>query len=195
MIDALQSRNDPRLPIYAEPAESDGQFRGLPNGLTPPEITGTTVADYSTPGARFIAPDAPSVLMSYAEVLFLAAEAAERGWIAGDPETLYRQGIEASMQELGIAQGAIDTYLGQASVDYAGLESILLQKWIAIYLAGPEAFAEVRRTGIPNLPLPVNAVIDQLPSRMPYPANEGLFNAENFAPYQDVEFTVPLWWM
>ena len=172
MVEALTSRNDPRLPLFAAPAQSDGAFRGLPNGLLPAQVEGgSTVNDYSTIGPALLAADAPSVLMSYAEVLFLGAEAAARGWIAADPAELYRQGIEASMKEYGVPQGAIDAYLAEPSVAYTGTRDILLQKWIAVYLQGPEAFNEVRRTGVPHLPLPGRAVIGQLPARLPYPPN------------------------
>ena len=150
--------------------------------------------DYSTIGAAFIAADAPSVLMSYAEVLLLGAEAAARGWISGNPAALYAAGIEASMMQHGISQAAINAYVAQPSVAYQNRDDILLQKWIATYLAGPEAFAEVRRTGQPTLPLPNDAVIPKLPARMPYPPEEGLYNP-NFEPYAGVEYTVPLWWM
>jgi hypothetical protein len=197
MIDALQSRSDPRLPLFASPAASDGAFRGLPNGFLPAEVGGgSTLSDFSTIGPALLAPDAPSVLMSYAEVLFLGAEAVTRGWIAGDAAALYRQGITASMQAYGVSQAAIDAYLARPNVAYSGVNSIYLQKWIALYLQGPEAFTEVRRTGQPALPLPHDAVIDQLPARMPYPPNEGLYNP-NFTEdgFADIDYEQPLWWM
>ena len=37
-------------------------------------------------------------------------------------------------------------------------------------------------------------MIDEIPSRMPYPANEGLYNP-NFKDYEGVDYTTPLWWM
>ena len=188
--------DDPRLAIYADPAVSDGVIRGLPNGWLPAEIgSGTTVNDYSTIGSAFVAADAPSVLLSYAEVLFLGAEAAARGWILADPGTLYRQAIEASMAQYGVSAAATAAFV--AAHPYTGLNDILEQKWVALYLLGPESFADVRRTGIPNLPLPGppgSAVINSLPTRMPYPADEGLYNP-NFEPYLNVDFTQPLWWM
>ncbi len=193
IVDSLAARNDPRLAVFADAAASDGIMRGLRNGLLPIDEN-RGVADYSTIGAAFLAPDAPSVLMSYAEVLFLGAEAAARGWISGDPEALYRDAITASMEQHGIAPAAIEAYLAQPSVAYTGLDDILTQKWIALYMAGPEAFAEVRRTGIPDLTPAENGVIDEIPSRMPYPANEGLYNP-NFKDYEGVDYTTPLWWM
>jgi hypothetical protein len=74
------------------------------------------------------------------------------------------------------------------------VNDILLQKWIAVYLQGPEAFSEVRRTGPPALPHPHDSLIPRLPARMPYPPDEGLYNP-NFAPFADVDYTQPLWWM
>ena len=78
----------------------------------------------------------PSIIMSYAEVLFLQAEAALRGWIAGDPAALYAQGITESMLYYGIAQTAINTYLAQPAVAYdpaRAMQQIQLQKWIALF--------------------------------------------------------------
>ena len=194
LVNMLTEFDDPRLPIFVDPAISDGEYRGLPNGRLPAQAGGT-IDDFSWIGAAFIEPDAPAVLMSYAEMLLLGAEAAERGWIGDDAATLYRQGVEASMEQYGIAQGAIDTYLAQPEVAYNGLESIGVQKWLALYLAGPEAFTEFRRTGYPELELAANALTDEFPARLPYPANEGLYNEANFEPYEDVVFTDPVWFM
>jgi hypothetical protein len=130
--------------------------------------------------------------MSLAEVLFLGAEAAERGWITADAATLYRQAITASMEEYGIEQGAITTYLARPNVQYAGLNSIHLQKWIALFLAGPEAFNEFRRTGVPDLQLAANATLPDFPQRLLYPPEEALYNSQNFP--ASVTLTTPVWW-
>ena len=193
IVDTMSALSDPRLPIYANPAASDDVIRGLPNGALPADL-GNTVSDYSTIGDAFVAADAPSVLLSYAEVLFLGAEAAELGWIGDNAATLYMDGITASMEQHGVDSGDITTYLAQAEVAYGDVSDTQFQKWLALYLAGPEAYAEVRRTNVPTLPLPAEAVISQLPTRMPYPPNEGLYNP-NFADYAGVTYTDPLWWM
>ena len=84
MIDMLDGLNDPRLSLYAEPATRDGEYRGHGNGRDdlPP---GQSLAFFSRIGNFWRADGAatPSPLMTYAEVLFLQAEAAARGWIAG----------------------------------------------------------------------------------------------------------------
>ena len=203
LIDRLAAFNDPRLPIYADPAISDGLYRGLRNGLVPGEYdavdcdkgaTETCVAnDFSWIGAYFLDAMTSSPLLSYAEVLFLGAEAAELGWIGDDAETLYQEGITASMTNLGISTTDVTTYLGQAEVDYntgtyQALDAIHVQKWIGLFMSGPEGFADLRRTGwdwttdagttgidlIPseNSQLPPG----MFPARLTYPEEEELVN-------------------
>lgn len=195
LVDRLDARNDPRLAIYAEPAVSDGEFRGLRNGMVPSDL-GLGASDFSTIGSYFLEPDAPSVLMSYAEVLFLGAEAAEMGWITADAADLYARGIEASMTQYGIAQAAIDAYLAQPAVAYTGVDDIWLQKWFALYLAGPEAFNEMRRVGWMDLEPAENSALPagEFPSRLYYPPEEALYNPENFIDLGSEPLTVPVWW-
>ncbi len=202
LVDRMAALNDPRLPIYAEPAATDGAYRGLRNGLVPADYTfnGRTGggSDFSTIGSYFLQPTTPSTFMSYADVMLLGAEAAERGWIAGSASDLYQRGIEASMQELGIAQSAIDTYLAQPAVAYGGLESIYLQRWISLYLAGPEAFSEMRRVGWMDLQPAENSVLPagMFPARLYYPPEENLYNPDNYAAAGgDIPITTPVWWM
>src|SRR5690606_22730165 len=118
-------------------------------------------------------------------------EAAAIGWIAGDPADFYRQAIRASLQEHGVPQAEIDAYLAQPIVAYNGLTSIYLQKWIALFLHGPEAFNEFRRTGVPNLQLAANASQPGFPQRIPYPPEEALYNPPNYKP---VSILDPVWW-
>ncbi|HET9949367.1 MAG TPA: SusD/RagB family nutrient-binding outer membrane lipoprotein, partial [Longimicrobiales bacterium] len=210
LIDRLIAFNDPRLPIYAEPAENDGQFRGMRNGLLPAAHTPPRGAsDFSTIGQYFLEPTTPSDLLSYAETLFLGAEAAERGWIADDAETLYEAGITAAMEDVGVDPADITTYLGQASVGYTtgtyrGVDAIHVQKWIALFLAGPEAFTDLRRYGwswnldagstgeslepAENSALPAG----MFPGRLTYPDTEGLLNPDNYPGDQPLQAT--LWW-
>src|SRR5690606_22697577 len=98
-------------------------------------------------------------------------------WTGGDPGALYAQAITAAMSQLGVSAGDISTYLAQPRVQYqggeAGLRQILLQKWIALFGNGPEAYAEWRRTGVPQLMPGPDAINDNLiPLRLPYPASE-----------------------
>lgn len=178
LVDTLKSLNDPRLPIYARPNQA-GEYVGTPNGdMSDPPLT-----QVSRIGTYFSSAATPAVIMSYSEVLFLRAEAAERGWASGNAGQLYAQAITAAMSELGVSASGIVTYLAQPSVQYqggqTGLNQIWLQKWISLFGNGPEAYAEWRRTGVPTLQAGPDAINDGLiPVRLPYPDRERSLNRE-----------------
>ena len=79
IVDSLKSLGDPRLAIYANP-NAGGNYRGE----IPASQTDVSLDSISRIGTFFSRAAAPSYLMTYAEVLFLQAEAAERGWIDGE---------------------------------------------------------------------------------------------------------------
>ena len=99
------------------------------------------------------------------------------------------------MQQHGVAQPAIDAYLAQPAVAYTGVEDIWLQKWISLYLAGTEAFAEMRRVGWMDLEPAENSSLPagEFPARLYYPPEEGLYNPANYP--GDLALTAPVWWM
>jgi hypothetical protein len=200
MVDTLKSLSDPRLALYAN-ENSDGNYAGMPNGYD--DSHAIRLDTISRLGTYFASATTPAVLMSYGELLFLEAEAAERGWISGNAADLYDQAITASMQQLGIDQGAIDAYLAQPRVAYAGgadgLRQIALQKWIALFGNGPEAYAEWRRTGVPNLVAGPDAYNDgRIPVRLPYPTIEQALNGANLAEaisrQGGDDMNQPVWW-
>ncbi|MBT8398669.1 MAG: SusD/RagB family nutrient-binding outer membrane lipoprotein [Gemmatimonadetes bacterium] len=183
MVETLKDLNDPRLPLYAEPAASDGEYRGHENGLDDVPA-GVSLADISRIGNFWRRDGAatPSMIMTYSEVLFLQAEAAARGWIAGDAEALYMDAIEANMNQYD-AQGAgpsnaeIADYLASAEVAYTGIDDIHLQKWIALFMNGSEAWANVRRVGVPDLPVGADLTwLGKIPVRFSYPSDEQSLN-------------------
>jgi hypothetical protein len=193
-VDSLTSWADPRLPVFAQVNPAGTGYQGLPNGLNDGE--GTPIVNISRFGAFWRStPNAPMELLTYSEVLFLKAEAAERGWITGGSAaaaTFYTTAITASMQQYGIGAGAITAYLAQAKVGYdaagatlAGhLQQIAYQKWVSLFMQGMESWTEVRRTRIPRLVPGPRAVFGagvagQIPERLPYDDNEGVLNATN----------------
>jgi hypothetical protein len=185
-IDTLNSLKDPRLPIYARPTQATGTFVGMPNGLEA-GAAGAYGTRASRLGTKVFAKDQPSYIMTYAEFSFIKAEAAERGWISGSAAQFYQDGIRASMQQWGVADADIATYLAQPSVVYkggtAGLAQIGVQKWIAFFTQGFEAWMEWRRTGYPNLTPAQNARTagGVIPRRMIYPQTEQSFNQGNLS--------------
>ncbi|HWK88956.1 MAG TPA: SusD/RagB family nutrient-binding outer membrane lipoprotein [Longimicrobium sp.] len=192
IVDSLAHRDDPRLAVFADLSD-DGVYRGLPNGTLPGDYELPEGATFSQLGSYFLEPDAPSVIMSYAEVQFLLAEAAARGWIGGSPAAYYQAGIRASMEQYGIDEAAITGYLAQPEVFYNGLPSIYFQKWVALFMTGAEAWAEVRRTGFPAL-TPTRG--SEIPARIPYPNQEQLYNPTNWtaAGGENVTLFDNLWW-
>lgn len=194
LVDSLKRNDDPRLAVYAT-TNGSGEYAGMPNGVT----TDPPLSALSAIGTFFTRADAPSYLMTYAEVLFLRAEAVERGWVAGDAAALYRQAITAHMLQVGVGQPAIDAYLAQPEVAYDGLRSIGVQKWIALFGNGPEAYAEWRRTGYPGLTAGPDALNDgRIPIRLPYPASEQSLNnaavTAAMARQGGATLNSPVWW-
>lgn len=212
-VDTLKALQDPRLPVFANlPAVHAGKdpnnlslYVGQQNGVFPSEVA--PFGEISMLGDYFLRPDAPAVLMSYAEVLFLRAEAAARGWTSENAAELYRAGIRASMEIYGIDRDRINAYLAQPRVQFptsgsmeAKIAQIQLQKWIALFDNGAEAWAEVRRTGYPRLcPGPRAGNSRVVPTRFVYPNVEYAVNGENvkaaianFVAADDMQSLV--WW-
>lgn len=196
-VDTLKHLNDPRLAIFARPVQDPtcgpakfctpvnaGDYRGMPNGLLAGDA-GNWGPRSSRPGLQMFAAKQPSYIMTYAEYSFIKAEAAERGWISGSASQFYKDGVTAAMQQWGVGDAAIATYLAQSAVAYKGgaqgLAQIGLQKWIALFTQGFEAWSEWRRTGYPNLTPALNAVTPdgKLPRRVVYPQTEQSFNSAN----------------
>ncbi len=214
IVDTLLHLDDPRVAVFAAETdasaegESDAPYVGLPNGLSTADAAdyeGNGITQTSRIGDFYLTDDSPAFLMTYAEVSFIKAEAAARGWIAGDAATFYLQGIEASMRQFGVTdQVAIDAYLAQPRVqfqgDAAGLTQIALQKWIALFGQGVEGWSEWRRTGVPNLtPVPEAKTSDKsVARRLQYPNSEQSFNNANLqaaiSNQGGATMTHRLWW-
>lgn len=199
MINALDSLNDPRLFIYAQPAPKDGKYRGVPVG----PAGSVQINDYSRIGKRFREdPKGFSPYMRYAEVLFIEAEAAQRGWnVPLSAKDAYAKAIQASLQENGVADADAAAYLNSNAVTYNNLNQIYLQKWIALFKDGNEAWAETRRTDVPLMPAASGSPFpghNRPPFRYPYPTNEATLNGKNNASFlanvKDAFWGQQMWW-
>lgn len=202
LVDTLKALDDPRLAVYARKAADTGLYTGVPNGLTNAAALAFGLSKTSKIGTYFSQPNTPSVIMDYAELLFIRAEAAARGWVAGDAAELYRQAITADLSQYGISEADIAAYLAQPRVQYSaatGLQQIALQKWISLFGQGSEAYAEVRRTGTPALvPGPAAATGSRFARRLTYPTSEQSTNQTNLdaavAAQGDVSLVGRVWW-
>jgi len=186
IVDKLFELNDPRLPIYASPTKdaTPQTYVGIPNGLLVGDASNLGFTKTSKPGAYFLAPHAPAVIISYAEVLFDRAEAAARGFTGENAADLYTQAIQASLKQYGIADAAAIAYTASTAVKYDASnfrKSIGNQKWIALFGQGLEAFAEWRRLDYPQLqPAVAGALNGKLPARFIYPGTEQSLNGANY---------------
>lgn len=204
LLDQMVPLDDPRVPIYAQPVLDStiypGGYGGMPNGLNA-DTAGTWFNVASRPGVIFY-PGAtsygtfgdgsglhlPSYIMTYAEVMFIKAEAAERGMgglAAGEAATDYYAAIQASMDRWGVTdEGAVTAFEGKPGVAYTsgtpGLDEIATQKWVALFTDGTQAWAEWRRTCQPStLHAGPNAIVDFIPRRFEYSQTEYSVNAAN----------------
>ncbi|MEB2776965.1 SusD/RagB family nutrient-binding outer membrane lipoprotein [Algoriphagus sp. D3-2-R+10] len=193
---------DPRLPEYADPADIGGKYVGMPYGLSEARAGAISNSDVSFLNAELRSQDAPNYIFTSAQVLLSMAEAAQRGWISGDAEALYYQGIEASLDQYGVASGYAQ-YITNSWVKYdasKAMEQIVTQKWIANFLNGYESWAEWRRTGYPTLMPAEDALNDskQIPVRQGYPLFELNLNSENYnavvARQGADNLDTPVWW-
>lgn len=193
---------DPRTEVYSQ-RNSNGAFVGIPNGINGLGDVGRDNFTSCKFGEAFLEASAPSNLMTWAEVEFIRAEAAARGWIAMDVKTAYENAIRASMDQHGITdEAAITAFLADPTVAYEearNMELISTQKWIALFGQPIESWTNFRRTGWPDLPIALN---DQnggkFPKRMTYPSVEQTTNGTNVQTATDrqggAELADPIWW-
>lgn len=214
--DRLTALNDSRIRVFGRPTQNSVTagtpvIQGIPNGLSdvaalafnggPQNVSrvGYTFACLvcNDPGQAAPLPDAPrGLLMTYAELQFILAEARQRNFITtGTAATYYNQGIAANFsywQSVVPAaynlQIAMPTgYMTQPAVELTGtnteiLSKIALQKWIALYFNGLEAWFDWKRTGLPEIvPGPGNLNNNLVPVRFIYPISEQALNAANRA--------------
>jgi Starch-binding associating with outer membrane len=125
--------------------------------------------------------------LSYTEALFMKAECEQRTGAAATTAT-YTAAISASLAEFGVSTADATTYLAQPSVVGAttSLADIMTQKYIALY-AQPEVYNDYRRTGFPAL---VPNVGSAIPTRLPYPQSESLYNSNT----PSAKITDKVWW-
>ncbi len=120
----------------------------------------------------------------------MLAEAASRDWINASAEELYNEGVRLHMEQMAlfdvestVPEADIVTYLNENPYSASeALEQINTQYWIASFFNGPEAFANFRRSGFPELdpnPFPSQDISGDFIRRMTYPSDEIAVKGEN----------------
>lgn len=164
---------------------------------------------------NFLASDNPGVIMTYAEVCFLRAEAAVLGWTSDDAKAMYEAGIRASMDLLSqeydcsvITDAEYAAYIAQPAIAFGTVaeqqrSQINTQAWILHFHNPAEAWSNVRRSDYPKLNAPntKNPLIDgaDIPVRLCYPVKEETYSKEAYqAAINRVEggysWHARLWW-
>ena len=177
----LNGYNDPRKFLYTKPA-GDGNLHGVRPGISPSAWT-----NYKNTAAKVSAPNAGIYKITWlnaAEVAFLRAEGALKGWsMGGTAQEFYEEGIKLSFEEWGAegvaaylanktakpadfkdnvgrsnatAPSTVTIAWSNTDTDEVKLEKIGTQKWLALFPNCAEAWAEYRRLHYPVLVTPAN---------------------------------------
>ena len=222
-LNTLVNLKDPRTFYVAEPAQALVTAGAAPNSFA--AFTGAgSGEDLATMSANaglskysfinrkryyntFTAQN--TIQIGYPELCFNIAEAINRGWITGNAEDWYKNGIQSGIGFYGIVNGNNsvyfqrvggtlndydtytinynwDTYYAQPLVTYggnnaSGLNQIITQKYLSFYQnSGWEAYYNWRRTGIPAFHTgPGNGNSNRIALRFQYPSAEKSINATN----------------
>lgn len=177
-VDLIVPLNDPRTPVYMQDNIDDG-YIGAVYGVN------SAYTDYSHLGDRWHYEAEPGIVLDYAEVQFLIAEAMERGLISGDAESYYNTGVRASIEYWTEGEGDADAYLAQPKVAYTTADGdwkqvIGTQKYLALYGRGFEAWSTWRMLNYPDTFTRPPISAEPVPRRYYYPNNEPQLNGENY---------------
>ena len=145
---------------------------------------------------NFLRSDNPGVIMTYAEVCFLRAEAAIMGWTADDAKSMYEAGIRAAMDMLAtyygctaITDAEFADYIAQPTIAFGAVleqqkSQINTQAWILHFHNPAECWSNLRRSDWPKLYAPntKNPLIDgaEIPVRLCYPLKEQTYSKEAY---------------
>ncbi|WP_159018850.1 SusD/RagB family nutrient-binding outer membrane lipoprotein [Algibacter sp. L3A6] len=225
-VDVLKTNKDRRLFYFAEPAQilldagnSASDFDAYEGALT--SLDPTTLAfnkdngDYSLLNSRYVdfMDGEPLLRFTFAEQCFIIAEAIEEGWVTGNAQEYYENGVKAMLeyykdlpntdgyvQGMAIDQAYIDNYFtGDAVYTTTGtkedrLKQILTQRWLIDFFQGNGGnYPQFLRTGFPEYPLDPATSLNPddtsvYPKRWKYPVSEQTTNPDNYQKAIDDQF-------
>lgn len=228
-IDRMAERKDPRLFLFCLPtneAATAGKAiddftayaGGDPTVPYDDNITLVSNGKISQINDRFRTDPVgePTMLMGYAELQQVLAEAAVRGWIAGDARQYYENGVKASFLWYQTYATKYAKYVtAEKAAEYLQgdlvrlddnltpeqkIERIIFQKYcVSFYQGDWDPFFEHLRTGYPEF---AHLKDTQIPYRWMYPSTEYKQNAKNveeaitrqFGANNDKTTAMP-WWL
>jgi hypothetical protein len=188
---------DPRIEKITDKTVNN-DYKGTVNGQG--NVGGNnTVKDetYISLNSPLTGDNSPLLIVTYAEVKFIEAEAAFRAGDRARAYNAYLTGIRANMDKYGVAAAARDAYLANPAVSASAatltLDLIFKEKYVVTYL-NPEAWNDARRYDYKykDFGLPVNAALPTFIRRAAYPNGETTKNGVNVP--TEVALSTPLWW-
>jgi hypothetical protein len=183
LIDTMNALNDPRRAQYFTLHDTSSV-----NGVEKLAYVGgrfgytNSYLNYSHINPNIYKAEAPGLILTYTELLFYLAEAAERGFtVPLSAEEYYNDGIVSSFDFWGATDVA--TYLANPDVAYSTApgtwkEKICLQSWLAFYTRGDVAWNTYRRLdGLKmNIPRRPKTLDGLPPRRFTFPIQEQSLN-------------------
>ncbi len=194
MVNWLRTRNDPRLPVFAQ--ETQDYLSGISTDPYVGEQNGRNQQSSDFPAISLLGlrigydEAAPLYLLTYDEIEFIKAEHYMRQGDEIKARAAYETGIAASMERWRISLG---NYIFDQEVDWDQATSegkkyqrIIEQKWAGMFGQGWQAWHEVRRTGFPARIFEYELEATQYPDlgvpiRLRYPNSEEADNGVNLA--------------
>lgn len=188
IVDIMVDKDDARLPAFFTQVDTSTEvgvekwaYVGIEYGAITEPYNGISHFSDPTFEANF-----PATFACNAEVEFILAEAAARGFnlgsIGGTAQEHYEAGIAESHAFWGVTlDPAYLTHVDVAWDDARNKELIGTQKWLALYNRGMEGWCVWRSFDWPVLNAPPEMSYTDIPFRMPYPYNEPNLNPDNYA--------------
>ena len=202
----MAERRDPRLFLFCLPTTKAAEAGKAINDFTA-YVGGDPIKPYgqnndlvgkgliSQINSRFRTDptEEPTMLMGYAELQQVLAEAVVRGWIQGDAKQYYENGVRASFEfyetyateySQYVTPDSATSYLARPLVrfdntltDEQKIERIIFQKYcVSFYQGGWDPYFENLRTGYPGFR---HLASNPIPYRWMYPDTEYRYNTAN----------------
>ncbi|MGB5554347.1 MAG: SusD/RagB family nutrient-binding outer membrane lipoprotein [Flavobacteriaceae bacterium] len=207
LIDQLEGTLDPRLAVFVS-QDGNGNYSGMVNGLTDQAFGNSDFANKSDMGLALSSSESKLYMITAAETWLLRAEAALA--YDNDPataNTLYRNGIEASLMQWEVDAADIATFMASPTASLAGsndMEQVGVQLWLALTPNYFESWSHIRRTGYPEIPvrtapeLHAGVTNGVMPTRFMYSSFElgsNSVNVEEAITRQGLnKIDTPVWW-
>lgn len=180
----IHPEHDPRLTAYFVPVDGSTPAQYLGGVLGTDQYSTVVASTSDLNGNDLFSLGHEGLMLGADEVAFLKAEAALKGWLAGDAKALYTKGVELSLEYHNVYASATTEFWSQLGAEYDNatdkLEPVVTQRWIALMSNGFEAWSLIRRTNYPTFKDGVDiGAGKETANRVVYPNSEYNTNRAN----------------